>query len=91
MPEAAGGPRTHCRCSKKKPEKEWLKVAAGKGAAILPELGESREKAAEMFGVSLRYVSDAKRFRAEKPALFQAVLSGEKTITETEAVGSRTA
>lgn len=50
---------------------------------IFPEgSGQARDKAAEMFGVNERYVSDAKRIRDLDPDKFEQVKSGEKTLTE---------
>lgn len=46
------------------------------------ESGESREKAAELVGVSPRYVSEAKRIEKEAPELLDAIRSGSKTITQ---------
>ena len=54
---------------------------AEKGTEIMPDLSESRDQAGEMLGVSGRYVSDAKRLRAENPELFEEVRAGTKTIT----------
>ena len=57
----------------------------GKGTAKtpdpIPDTGESREKAGELLGVGGRFVSDAKRLRAENPELFEEVRAGTKTIT----------
>lgn len=46
------------------------------------ESGRARDKAAELVGVSPRYVSDAKAIKHADPKVFQQVLSGEKTIPE---------
>jgi hypothetical protein len=53
--------------------------------AKLPEcdMGQARDKAAELFGVSPRYVSDAKLVRQKSPKLADAVRQGTRTdITE---------
>lgn len=54
--------------------------------AILPEAsagtGRAREHAAKAFGVSPRYVSDAKSVAEDAPELFEQVRSGELTIPE---------
>jgi hypothetical protein len=50
--------------------------------AILPERGESREQAAELFGTSARYVQDAKAIQKRRPDLIDKVRSGEMAISE---------
>jgi hypothetical protein len=42
----------------------------------IPNTGQARDEAAEMFGVAPRYVSDAKKIKEEAPELFEAVRSG---------------
>lgn len=44
--------------------------------------GDSREQAAGMFKTNHSYVSDAKKLKEENPEKFEAVRSGEKTITQ---------
>lgn len=46
------------------------------------EKGRARDKAAEVVGVSPRYVADAKKLKEEKPNLYAKVKAGKKTITE---------
>lgn len=68
--------------------KERLKTSTG-GAAPRPTQkvaeaakGEAREKAAKSVGVNRQYVSDAKKIKAEAPAVAAQVSSGEKTISQ---------
>lgn len=49
----------------------------------LPEVkGESRDQAAQAFGVSGRYVSHAKKLHEEQPELFKEVHKGKKTLQQ---------
>jgi hypothetical protein len=48
----------------------------------IPEGGEAREKAAEMFDVNPHYVSDCKRIKEESPEVFEQIKAGEKTIAQ---------
>lgn len=52
------------------------------GVAIVPqgEQGKSRDKAAELTGVSSRYVSDAKKLKETAPEKYQEVIEGKKTL-----------
>ncbi len=53
------------------------------GVAIVPQVIEqakARDQAAAAVGVSPRYVSDAKRVKAEAPEVFEKVKSGEVTL-----------
>jgi len=43
---------------------------------------ETRTKLATAFGTNSRYISDAKKLKANSPELYNEVLKGEKTITE---------
>ena len=43
--------------------------------------GDARDEAAEMFGINPHYVSDAKKIKEEAPELFEAVRSGETTVS----------
>jgi len=61
----------------------------GRGGVLLPEkfpeasdTGDARDKAAAVFGVNGRYVSDAKMVDENDPELFEKVLSGEVTLTQ---------
>jgi N6-adenosine-specific RNA methylase IME4 len=71
-------------------EEAKVRQATGKSGrgqpltVILPEAvkGEAREQAADMFNVSPRYVSEAKRIRDLDPEKFEQVRSGQKTLTE---------
>ena len=54
------------------------------GKAILPYLGQSRDEAAQIVGVSARYVSDAKRVKERAPDVFEHMKEG--TVTMTQAV-----
>ena len=62
--------------------------ATGRGnlkvAAILPEplTGEAREKAAELFGVSARYIQYAKRIKTEAPDIFAQLKAGWFTLPQ---------
>lgn len=44
--------------------------------------GDARDKAAKLANVNGRYVSDAKKIKAESPKLFMEVAEGEKTLSE---------
>jgi N6-adenosine-specific RNA methylase IME4 len=44
--------------------------------------GKATEKAAEMFGINPRYVSDAKKIKEEAPEEFEQIKAGKKKITE---------
>lgn len=46
------------------------------------EKGQALDKAAEMFGTNRQYVSDAKKLKEEKPAVFEEVKAGTKTLTQ---------
>jgi ParB family chromosome partitioning protein len=46
------------------------------------DTGDARDKAAADFGVNSHYVSDAKKIQEESQELFNALLSGEKTMGE---------
>lgn len=64
---------------------EEAKDRQRKGKEKIPypqETGQARDKAAEMFGVNERYVSDAKKIRDLDPEKFEQIRSGEKTLTE---------
>lgn len=43
--------------------------------------GKARDKAAELFGVNPRYVSDAEKIKEKAPAIFEQVANGEKSIS----------
>lgn len=43
--------------------------------------GQARDRAAALFGVNPRYVSDAKRIEKESPEIFEQVANGSKTIS----------
>jgi N6-adenosine-specific RNA methylase IME4 len=55
----------------------------GATTAKMPELdkGESREQASKAFGVSPRYISDAKAIKEQTPQAFAEMKSGKKTLT----------
>jgi N6-adenosine-specific RNA methylase IME4 len=59
-------------------------IAGGKNKVpeIIPEAGESREKAAAAVGINSHYVSDAKRIREKAPEIAERVWRGELTITQ---------
>lgn len=48
----------------------------------MPEESGSRDQAGEMLGVSGRYVSDAKKLKAEAPELFEQVKVGTTTLAK---------
>jgi DNA modification methylase len=48
----------------------------------LSEQGKASEKAASKVGVSPRYVSDAKKIKAESPETFEKIKSGELKVTQ---------
>lgn len=59
----------------------------GRGGILLVEIvpqanAKSRDKVAQIFNTNARYVQDAKKLKENAPALFQAVASGELTITK---------
>lgn len=55
----------------------------GKGTEKIPDLGESREKAAKLTNTNSRYVSDAKKLQDERPDLaFDDKKSGTATLPE---------
>lgn len=59
----------------------------GAVVARVPEApGRAREQAGKLFGVSARYVSDAKRLARDRPEMLQAVRSGTATLREALAV-----
>jgi hypothetical protein len=74
------------RLPKLEAEARERKAAGGRGGIQdpekVPDLGESRSVAAELFQVNERYISDAKRVRAAAPDLFQKMKDGELSITE---------
>lgn len=43
--------------------------------------GQARDKAAELFGVNPRYVSDMERIQENAPKVFEQVANGEKSIS----------
>lgn len=59
-------------------------AAANKGKEIFPypENGQARDAAAELFNTNPRYVSDAKRIKADAPDVFEQVKAGEMTIPQ---------
>lgn len=64
--------------------------------ANLPELKpdprpahQARDDAAQIVGVSPRYVSDAKKLKAEAPDLFEEVKSGERNLHEASKAAQR--
>lgn len=48
----------------------------------IPELTESREKAAKLVGVNERYVSDAKKIKENAPDVFEKMQTGEVNMTQ---------
>jgi len=52
--------------------------------ALVPQgsNGKSRDKAAELFGIGKRYISDAKMISQKAPEMLDEIRSGEKTIKE---------
>ncbi len=51
---------------------------------LIPQqnLGKSTDHTGEMFGVTGRYISEAKRLKEEHPEEFKKIYSGDKNITE---------
>jgi predicted phage-related endonuclease len=58
--------------------------------ANLPEAekGQARDKAAELVGVSSRYVSDFKKIQATKPELAEKIRKGKKRLHEAVCAGT---
>lgn len=67
------------RASRAKPGEQIGQVAEKIPA---PNAGESRDKAAAITGVNPHYVTDAKKLKDSKPALYEEVRAGKKTLTE---------
>lgn len=58
----------------------------GKSTLTDPEeAGQARDKSAASFNVANSYVSDAKNIKKQRRSLFEAVRSGEKTLSEAKA------
>ena len=49
---------------------------------ILPQGEKSNDKAGQMFGVSGKYVKDAKSLKADNPELFEQVKNGSKSLQD---------
>lgn len=53
-----------------------------KGTELIPDLGESRQKAARTANVNEHYVTDAKSLKDNHPAAYESIRAGDKTLTE---------
>lgn len=51
--------------------------------------GEARDRAAQITGANPHYVSDAKRLKAQEPALFEQLKSGEITISKAKRIAKQ--
>ena len=66
--------------AKEELSKKMREIKKGKDVAKLPQGERSRTKAARYFGVSERYVGDAKKLKTESEELFNRVKKGELTL-----------
>ena len=63
-------------------ERQVRKPADSVPAKMPGQKGDARDKAADKVGVSPRYISDAKKLKAEAPEVFEELKSGEITMPQ---------
>ena len=76
-------PHYEAEAAKRKAKLSGTRANAGEVPAILPgraAIADARDQAAAAVGVSPRYISDAKRLKAESPELAEKVKAGELSL-----------